>query len=71
MRTITNADISQRGLELKQVVLSCFTQSAEDFAHIAELFPDADDFRTNHAEFIPALYRLHIELAGRDTIQLS
>src|ERR1700730_1292923 len=42
MRTITSADISQCGLELKQVVLSCFTQRADETACQLDAFDEAD-----------------------------
>jgi hypothetical protein len=42
MRTITSTDISQCGLELKHVVLSCFTQRAAETACQLDAFDEAD-----------------------------
>src|SRR5258708_6806907 len=42
MRTLAKTDISQCGLELKQVVLSCFTQRADETACQLDAFDEAD-----------------------------
>ena len=51
-------------------LIEILAQSAENFAHVAQLLSDADDFLAHLAEFIGAFHGLEIEFTGRDAVQL-
>src|SRR5580704_1075514 len=52
-------------------LIEILAQGAENFAHVAQLLSNADDFLAHLAEFIGAFHGLEIEFACRDAVQLS
>src|SRR5271170_1513414 len=51
-------------------LIEIFAQGAENFAHIAQLFSDADDFGADGAEFVAAFDGFEIEFSGGDAVEL-
>src|SRR5271157_6094978 len=69
-RVAARVEKQQAVFEAAHDLIEIFAQSAENLAHVAQLFSDANDFRADSAEFVAAFDRLEIEFAGGDAIQL-
>ena len=70
-RVAARVEEQQAVFEAAHDLIEIFAQSAENFAHVSQLFSDADDFGADGSEFVAAFDRLEIEFAGGDAIELG